>query len=368
MKTPLATLCLFLLAVASTSTLVGAEHRPYLNQIHSPELTQALTSPEAFWQFVTAPETAYSNRMGAAAQCVGVFPVNWLPRLLAAQAELDKEQGLHAWALKPHPGNSAIMPREPSIDRFLRSGLPRERKVLGHSWVVPDKSMPYPITWEDESSAPWPWQVQKALDQLYSTLCPNSPDELSRAPAWLEEALQLPWGTDEEAQTFVRVSRDSCHLKSMAVMARWRKIALDPSKPKAAWSVAAEFAQAVRLWGDPDSQMVGQVLLVDIIASSPHEAAKQQAATYVGDRRDWSEKDGTPRPALPITSILTVSRVATDPTWGDEWKRLYLYVTGVCRALDGRMDNYYSRLPEGPFQTGKRWNQPPLDPNVIYHL
>jgi hypothetical protein len=153
MKRPIVTLWLSLLTVASTTVLAKPEHRPFLNQIRSPELAKALTSPDAFWNFITAPETAYSNRMGAAAQGVNVFPLHWLPRFLATESELAKESRLHGWGLKPHPENSVIV-LEPTFDRYLKTGLPREREVLGHRWVVPEKAIPYPMSWEEESLTP----------------------------------------------------------------------------------------------------------------------------------------------------------------------------------------------------------------------
>src|SRR5207248_2754110 len=130
------------------------------------------------------------------------------------------------------------------LDNFLKNGLARERQVLGHLWVVPEKAIPYPLTWPEGAQAPWPWQVQQALSQLYACL---APDDLAKAAAWLDEALKLPWGTDSEALTFVHLANHSHHLKTLAVMARWRSIALDSSKPNAARDVAVFLSEAISL-------------------------------------------------------------------------------------------------------------------------
>lgn len=372
MKKPIWILCFFLLTIVSQTIQAEPEHRPSLNQIRSPELTQALTSPEAFWIFITAPETAYSNRMAAAAQGVEIFPLKWLPRLLAAQAELAQERGLHNWGMKPNPNNSALVFTLPSLDKFLKTGLPREREILGHRWIVPETGSPYPMSWTEESLAPWPWQVQQALNQFYAALCPSDPYKLSRAPAWLDETMQLPWGTDGEAQTFVRLSNGSAHLKTMAVMARWRKIALDPSKPNAARDVAVNLSSAVRLWDDPASQTVGQVILTDIIRSCPNESAKQEAAWHLGEQRYVGrvhvEGVYEERLPLPVTSLLAVSEAATNSARGEQWTRLCMYVTGACKALDSRELDKDSGLMKGKFVTGIDWNHPPLNPDEIYRM
>lgn len=71
---------------------------------------------------------------------------------------------------------------------------------------------------------------------------------------------------------------------------------------------------------------------------------------------------------MPVSSVLVVSETAIDSKKGDQWTRRDTYVTGVCKALDSRQHNHNSGLMEGPFVTGDKWDQPPLNPDEIYLL
>jgi len=51
----------------------------------------ALKSPFALWDFITSPDVGYFERLTAASRAGKVIPATWIPKLLAAQNELQKK-------------------------------------------------------------------------------------------------------------------------------------------------------------------------------------------------------------------------------------------------------------------------------------
>ena len=140
---------------------IAAEKEPDFGSIQSPALTGVLTNADAFWKYVTAPETPYDLRMAAVVQAGNILPMQDWPRLVNAQHDLQKELELHGWGLantKVYRWNADWL-----LPEFAQKSLPRERKILGHTWIVPNKANPYPVTHKERCEAPWPWQVQQAL-------------------------------------------------------------------------------------------------------------------------------------------------------------------------------------------------------------
>ncbi len=320
---------------------------PDLATVAMPTLTAALVDPDRLWRLLIAPETPYLERRAAGVQGRAVFPLARLALLTAALAELRREESKHAWGLEPHP-----MSARPSFSRgAVVPGAARTATVLGQPWTEPERRAEYPLTWEEENAAPWPWQVQQTLQQLFGALLPHAPAE---AHAWLDACLALPWGTDEEASMFVEASRSSTHFKTPRVMARWRAIALSPKLPGAAALVAGEVGQATRLWDAPSSQAIGHAVTVDILTRSPHSAARDQAA--YGLRHLTTRVSGGKEVPLspPVTGILTALRLALDPRRGEVWNRLYTYGFSALEAMtappfapDRRMD------PNGPLPAAR---------------
>ncbi len=307
--------------------------QPDFSKVKSPGLSKALKSPKGLWKFLTSPETPYTERRAAALQGRKVFPVEWLPKLMAALGELRREAGVHYWGLKAHPlDNRILLSRE---RRFLKS-FPadrRQRLVLGHKWTVPAKAADYPLTWDEQAKAPWPWGIRQTLEDLLVWTRPHWRDK-EKAKRWLAAAMQMPCSTDDEAVLFVEATDCASHFKTLEVLARWHRIALDPKFPRAATRVGWEIGEAVRLWDDPRSQTAGQVIVTDILKHSTRKEAKHRATYGLRQFREvWRNGRELRRPE-PATAILTASRMALEPKNGDQWTRLYVYVFSVCEALD----------------------------------
>lgn len=313
-----------------------------LKAVSSARITAALQSPEALWAFVTAPEPSYLERRAAAHQAKGLVPVAWLPKIWAAIGEFRREEVAHGFGLKPHPVSSiARMPRE------ARAQGPRQ--IFGHSWTVPASPLDYPLTPKEREEAPWPWQVKQALRDLSAGLIPGTyaPLERAKADTYLAAVLTMPCGTDEEAQWFVEAVQGSSHYKTPAIMAALRNIAIHPRLPLAAAHVGTTFADATRLWNDPQSWAIGAAGLLDVLRNSPHRDGRNTAAYTARNLREAWVDGRTRRRALPAAVILEMARLALDPKTGDDWTRLYVYVFSVIEALDDPPFSAERRLDPG---------------------
>ena len=208
--------------------------------------------------------------------------------------------------------------------------------ILGHQWTPPKELVEYPLTPAERERAPWPWQVQQALQDLYGGLVPSTyaPLERAKAEAYLAAVLTMPCGTDDEAQLLVQATQYSSHFKTPAVMGALRNIAMNPNHPLAAVQVTSMFADATRLWDDPASWAIGNAGMLDILRGSPHAAARNNAVYAIRNLREAFRSGGTTRRALPAAVILEASRRALDTTTAAEWDRLYVYAFSAIEALD----------------------------------
>ena len=287
--------------------------REDLLQFRSPALSSALESPAALWDFLTSPTTPYLDRRAAAVQAQDVFPVSFLPKLMAALGELREEETKDHWGLRSHPISAIAWDA-----RRFRPPASHERTVLGHRWVTPEAMSDYPLTPEEEAKAPWPWQIHRALDDLLSVLRRHA-----NRREWLDAALTMPCSTDQEAALFVEATQGQW--SSTAVLGAWRNIALHPNFPTAAVLVTNDLGRASH---------AGHVILLDMLRENPHRDARHRAAWEVFRLRERSQP-------LPATAVLLLSRMALDTASGDPWTRLYVYAFSAARTLD----------------------QPPIDPN-----
>jgi hypothetical protein len=309
--------------------------RPDLEALRSHALTHALQTPENLWQFLTDPQTPYTERMAAATQGKRLFPLSWLSRLMRAQETLQEEQSLHQWGLRPSPHSAGAGVRS---DNRLPPAE-RKRLILGHAWVAPEPPTAFePENWQEAQTAPWPWQVQSGLAELFQQITPkmhihNPPGDVAYAEAWYAEALKMPCRTDKEAQRFVEATTFPMHYKSLRVLTRWRQIALDPRFPHAAQSVASQIADAMRLWGDPRAQAIGQALTCDILRQSHVPRVRFDAAWYSRHLKERLTEYGDGKLPPPLAVVVALGDAATDSRSGSEGERLYYFVSPACALL-----------------------------------
>ena len=321
-----------------------------LGAVRSARITRALRSPDDLWAFVTSPEPIYLERRAAAYQAKGLVPVTWLPKIWRTLGELQREQAVDDFGLKPHPMSSvAYMPRGP------RRESPRQ--ILGHTWSPPPQPIDYPLTPEEREKAPWPWQVEEALRDVIGGLTPSTyaPLEREKADAYLAAVLTMPCTTDDEATWLVSAVQSSSHYKTPAIMATLRNIALNPRLPRAAVQAGSTFADATRLWNDPRAWDLGAAGLLDILRSSPHTEGRRNTAYSARSLREAFADGRTSSRPVPAAVILEMGRLALDPSAGDDWTRLYVYAFSAIEALD-----------EKPFVPDRRMD--PASPDVQRRL
>lgn len=306
----------------------NGECRPDLQKFHSSALADALSSTDGLWDLLIAPETPYAERLAAAVQGASVLPFECLPRLMAARRELERERRAHLFGLRPHPLLD-------STGGLWAEPVPEQRTILGHAWVLPRELADYPVTWDEECGAPWPWQVKQALDALYNRLADRASGW--EGPSWHAASLLMPWDTDGEATSFVDASSAGIHTLTLPVLARWRAIALRADLPEAAQRAASKLSEVHRRWQNPRAKDFAALLALDILQASPVERARHDVAYSVaGMGRTILELPKESPAATPIAQslILELGRRGLDPGVGDDWTRLYVYVFSFCECLE----------------------------------
>ncbi|HQY65113.1 MAG TPA: hypothetical protein PK141_27155, partial [Polyangiaceae bacterium] len=314
--------------------------RPALDGVTTPAITAALREPERAWSLLTAPTTPYLERRALAYQWKSTFQLDYLPRLTRALTQLRPEAAAHGWGLDPHPDPLA----DPLAAALARGrGGPtdadgsRVTSVFGVPWTarrLPDGRRDYPLTWEEEAAAPWPWQVHRTLEELFTSLFPRSTgsSQLAAERAWLEACATLPWASDDDASILVEASLGARRVKTQLVMGLWHAISVSAAHPRAAVLVSRSVADAAYAWDAPESQVVAEVITVDVMASS-NWAAREHAA--YGLRRLARRSRGGVDEKLPppSTAILAALVLSQDPAAGDSWKRLYVYGFSALEAM-----------------------------------
>ena len=322
----------FLAAAVTCSTVVLAVRvQPAANPTpddllkHSTlALEEALKGPERLLSFIAEPGTSYKERRAATLRGAAVVPPEFVPRLMKMIGELRDEQRLHQWAIEPHPHDATPFLRRPNINV-----TPRKRSVLGHEWTVPEQSQPYPTSFDQESAAPWPWQVQQCLDDLLIWMASRGRE--TGGPGfgdrWMEACLTMPASSDREALLVVEATLGGSwmHHKSIAVMQRYLAVALDPQLPQAAAVLASRLGEECWLWQDPAARDIGDVVTAAIIERSPHPEARARAAYGI---RHLTEN----APAEPVLSVFAACERATKDEI-DPWDRLYVFAISAASGL-----------------------------------
>ncbi len=302
--------------------------RTDLATVNTPGVDRSLHDPEFMWSFLTSPSTPYVERMAVADRAP--FPPEFLARLASARALLSKEQRLHFWGLKDQPGNMAYISREGLGKLRMSTIKDRSRNILGHIWIVPMWDSDYPFGEEEESAAPWPWQVQKAMDSVLVGALRATQDEGYRK-RWIEECLRLPWSTEEEAAEVINAVCIYAPRRSPAILGRLMDIAKNPDTPKAALTAAIDASRSV---GGP----LKHAIIADLIRLSPHRGVAEQLAFGMRNlRKPWGDERELPLQPEPATAILAASELALDPlrdkVWG-EWSKYAGFACNVCDAAD----------------------------------
>lgn len=335
-------------AAAAAGRLSAA--RPPLYEIHSEALSAALKHPESLLDFITDPKTKYSDRRAAALQGAKLIPVRLMPTVMRECEEVGRLGQAGWWNMGRNPLDALYRPV-----RELKKG---EVNVAGHVWKAPAEQLPYPRNWEEEAAAPWPWQVEQSLRDLFGYMAPkflnDGPDACRE---WLDVAMTMPWGTDEEAVRFVAAAQEVTHFKTPAVMSRFRRIVADPAKPNAAARVLSYLGETVNLWRDDRAQGLAQNIFLAAM-ERPEPKATLFYNPRLGDlRTQWLGNREYKALPVPASTVVAFAKLAMDPANGDEWTRLNCFAFPVREACDGKPFDIRSGARPGSPEAGAMFRQ-----------
>ena len=324
----------FLVLAAAGPCQVTSSSQPDLAAIDLPVLAAARDRPEALWQFLTDPETPYAHAFAAANRCREVFALSLLRPLMRARAELHREHMLHWFGHEEPRGSPGGLPR---------TDFARERRLLGRSFTLPATRLPYPDTWQEAEQAAWPWRVMRVLDHTLPVIAPGgTPGELPRTLAWFAECLTWPIDADEDASMFVEATSAAAFTKTLPVLARWRRLMLDPNTPQAGLRAANALGGSHRnlLWGDAEARLACQLIAADGLQQSPHKRVRHECAFGLHllsvTCASANPSMTATRAPLPVEAVIAAAdlAVAPAPAPADAWTNLYAWAFSVCEAVE----------------------------------
>ena len=213
----------------------------------------ALKSPFALWDFITSPDVGYFERLTAASRAGKVIPATWIPKLLAAQNELQKEKHLHEFGVQRYPLSEA--PQYFGLPRD-RVGTGIKRTILGHPFLVPEKWIDFPLTDEELKQSPWPFQVNRALAVLRAAIIRDGDPKQNDAVILnfpckdVETASLLVSLTTQVAASQEKTTQDKPYVPP-GVFGAWLNILKNPKTEAAHEYVAGMLDQASAKLGLP---------------------------------------------------------------------------------------------------------------------
>lgn len=334
-------------------------------------IKRALLDPDALWSLLTDPASSFSDRAAAARQCGDIFPLSWVPRVMATLRALRSEEREHAWGLRANPQNPLSREHEAWVVAAHRrlhayADLERNRTVLGYQWRAPVKITawyPRPNDLDETEDAPWPLQVQLALEILISYSSPKMgvscpPEAVARCENWLDAVLRIPCGTDDDAQLFVEAATAVSHHVTEPILARYRTLIIERRFKKSARKAFHHLndIQRLSMCAAPETQAAIKVIFLDALRDPiDSETCDHAAFTAPGTRTMGPAEPHQPKPRRPVSPslILELSLLALEPfpatssrpVTADTVSRLSVYVGSACEAMDDppfRVDRHMS--------------------------
>jgi hypothetical protein len=293
-------------------------------------IAAAFASPEAFWVFVTAPDTPHAERMHAVeaarlpplesrahdaivadgrdadeamrAAPRYILPPDYLARIEELARVLEAEAALHRWGLGPQPvppGASNVRLEAPPFTGE------RVRSIRGYEWVVPEKRVAYPVTPEEMARAPWPWQVQQVLEPLRRGILAGPPNEVWPA------ITKLPCGSERDARPYIELSfQYGMFVRKITpeIAGAWRNIGVRDDLR----DVRGQLAYVLDVIGlsvAPDAFWLGEALMADLIEQARDEDLNGLAFQLPELMKGRLANDKTvQRPAVPAVAIELLAR------------------------------------------------------------
>jgi hypothetical protein len=267
----------------------------------------ALRSPTSAWEFITSPVTGYFNRRFAASEAGKTIPPDWIPRILDARRQLVIEQNLHHFGVQNNP-NSAQGPWH-GTPRY-RMGNEIRRNILGHSFVVPEFWVDFPLTDQELERSPWPYQIGLALGDLYAAIIRDGDAATVDAVA-----LGLPCANKMDAEIVADLTSGVArhqNYASPAVFGTWLNIIRNPKTQDATYLILNILENASRI----DSSMAEVLAL---------ESIKTGDSSAINKARSLARQ--------PHTFILTASRFVLSSDYQDVRQNRYQHRADDANSL-----------------------------------
>jgi hypothetical protein len=299
----------------------------------SAALQIALYSEAASWSFLIDPSTSYMDRMAAASQGGSRVSLEELPRLWEAFAELEVlPSGVnpspckflmsanltpYMWSArkeKPIPGTA--------------SAQPETRSILGLRIRLPDKAVDYPLESEDRNSAPWPWQMRRALVILFDLVGQYYANP-ERYQAMSEVAFR--WRPANFYEHQVRTMALSHGPRNKAWVESMVRLALEDGGGLGEMAVADLYVYGGDSYHLEELVHAAQIV---ILQQTQKEAVAGRAAfnsaqmATVKPSQPWAWK-----PLRTATDILAIAAWAMDQKVA-AWNRYYLFASPLCQIID----------------------------------
>jgi hypothetical protein len=295
-------------------------------------LRKALRSGPEMWSFLIDPSTSYLDRIAVANQGGQLMGTAELPQLWKAVAAFEALP----IGVTPSPCDflfsANLSPRtwaERKEGQPVKAIKDESRLILGQKVELPQKNVDYPVTSEERSHAPWPWQMKRALAILTEKVGDYYVNP-ERYPLLVGAAWRWHPANWNEAST-----RSRALLEPGPRNALWIqmivKLALEDPDP----NVASSVSRHLSVWGNDTYHFEELVHTAQIVILQKTQSEPVAALTAYWTERLARQKYVTAelRPLRTSTAILAMGRWAMDRDL-DPWHRYYSYVNPICKTVD----------------------------------
>ena len=300
----------------------------------SVSLRKALRPGPEMWRFLTDPSTSYLDRMAAANQGGEVIGTTELPQLWKALADFEAfPTGVtpspceFLFSANLNPQLFAKRKEAPEV----KAKKNESRLIMGQKVELPEKNVAYPVTSEERSHAPWPWQMKRALAILNEKVSGYYADP-DRYPLLVEAAWRWQPANWIEASTRARAllepgPRNALWLQMIV------KLALEDPDP----TVASSVSRHLSVWGKDSYHFeelvhTAQIVILQKTQREPVAALTSYWTARLA-RKEYNSYSSQLRPLRTATAILAMGRWAMDRNL-DPWNRYYSYADPICKTVD----------------------------------
>jgi len=311
------------------------QERALTSQRRSPALDKALQSESAFWRFFIDPSTSYLDRMAAAYQGTRLIPPEQVVRLWKASAEFEVlptgvnpspcEFIRNVWAAR---SQDAWLLRKTRCVYPACQKKPETRNVLGYEVRLPETAIDYPLDLQSRNSAPWLWQMARALGALEGNVRKyyEHPDRYAQMAE-----VALRWHPDDYHESGIRARALGQGPRNATWVRALMRLALEPSVPS---TMALPYAYGNDSLHLEELIHVAHIAIIQqasdwrIAAASAAQLAEMKKRTPGGAGLSWFGWG----PLRSATSIMAMAQWAMNPSLSIEQR--YSFAHSILEIID----------------------------------